>query len=296
MVTVPKAKPRETPGQALQKLVETIERVVNARPEIRIESPKRLRDKDTGRWREHDVVLTFKFEHHEMVTALECKDRSRKIGVPDVEAFRAKCLRTGIDRGIMVSSLGFTKSAIEKANAQNIGCLTLSEAPGFDWCMMPGVECHTANLQHTHLMVDADGEQGKPYRLFENDGSEVDQAALQRIGLHLLAQVSAEKKQAAGEALMRDTAPTFHLMDDAGNRIPVRSITAKITWDVQHELVPLQFREYFDAAGGRRLYTAATAEINLGAVKGRFVMVNKEGEGIAVSFVPEKPALPKPQK
>jgi hypothetical protein len=94
---------------------------------VKVESPKRLIDKDTGRLREHDMVLTFLEGPHELCVALECRDRSRPVGVPEVEAFWAKCQRTGISHGIIVSSKGFTKSAISKANTQNIGCLLLDE-------------------------------------------------------------------------------------------------------------------------------------------------------------------------
>jgi predicted helicase len=92
------------PGEDLQRLVRLIERATHHDGNVLVESPKRLPDKDTGRLREHDLVLTFTQRHHKIVVALECRDQSRKVGVPDVEAFHAKCLRTGIDRGIMVSS------------------------------------------------------------------------------------------------------------------------------------------------------------------------------------------------
>src|ERR1700730_6033228 len=94
------------PGDNLQRLVTAIERATHAASNVRVESPKRLRDKDTGRLREHDVVLTFVLEHHSVLLAIECRDRSRKIGVPEVEAFSNKCARPGVHRGVMVSTTG----------------------------------------------------------------------------------------------------------------------------------------------------------------------------------------------
>jgi hypothetical protein len=69
-------------GDVLQDLVATIEKVVHARAGVTVESPKRLPDKDTGKVREHDVVVTIVTGHHQTLLALECRDRSRKVGVP----------------------------------------------------------------------------------------------------------------------------------------------------------------------------------------------------------------------
>ena len=91
------SKPK--PGEALQKLVEVIEKTVHAREGVHVESPCRLPDKDTGRMREHDVVVTFSNGHHRTLMALECRDRSRMVGVPELEAFAAKCQKTGVHQG-----------------------------------------------------------------------------------------------------------------------------------------------------------------------------------------------------
>jgi hypothetical protein len=55
------------PGENLQRLVRALEQAINAASNITVESPKRLPDKDTGRLREHDVVLTFAFSHHNLI-------------------------------------------------------------------------------------------------------------------------------------------------------------------------------------------------------------------------------------
>jgi hypothetical protein len=129
------------PGENLQRIVRALEQATNNAPNITVESPKRVPDKDTGKPREHDVIVTFSFNHHSMIMALECRDRSRKVGVPDVEAFRNKCDRTGVHRAIIVSATGFTKTALKKAEALEIGCLGLEEVDRFNWCEAPGSNC-----------------------------------------------------------------------------------------------------------------------------------------------------------
>jgi len=74
-------------GRRLEKVVHYIESVVAGSENVTVESPKRLRDKTTGRLREHDVVVTVRQEHHTLIIALECRERSRPVGVPQVEAF-----------------------------------------------------------------------------------------------------------------------------------------------------------------------------------------------------------------
>lgn len=83
-------------GRSLELLVEKLERLLANDARVTIESPKRIRDLQTQKLREHDVVLTFEHAHHELIVAIECKDRSRPVGVPDIEAFAVKCSHTGV--------------------------------------------------------------------------------------------------------------------------------------------------------------------------------------------------------
>jgi len=64
-------------GKSLEKLVSSLEKVLGNAGNVCVESPKRLRDKITGKLREHDVVLTINEAHHHVIIAIECRDRSR---------------------------------------------------------------------------------------------------------------------------------------------------------------------------------------------------------------------------
>ena len=78
-------------GKALERLVAQIEKTLVSN-DVLVDSPKRLPDRVTGKLREHDVVLTFKQGNHTAMDAIECRDRSRPIGVPEVEAFHTLSL------------------------------------------------------------------------------------------------------------------------------------------------------------------------------------------------------------
>jgi restriction endonuclease len=127
-------------GENLQQLVYTLERAINSDPAVQMASPKRFRDKKTNKPREHDVAITFNLQHHKFILVIECRDRTRPVGVPDVEAFKKKCERTGVDKGVIVSSTGFADSALTVAVAEDIGCMSLEDAERFDWCQVPAIE------------------------------------------------------------------------------------------------------------------------------------------------------------
>jgi len=114
-------------GRSLELLVEKLERQLSSDPNVLIESPKKIKDTQTGRLREHDVVLTYDQSHHKLTVAIECKDRSRPVGVPDIEKFDNKCRYTNISQGTIVSSSGFCKTALSKASSMGIKCLELKE-------------------------------------------------------------------------------------------------------------------------------------------------------------------------
>lgn len=128
-------------GRSLELLVEKLERQLASDENVSIESPKKIRDIQTGNLREHDVVLTYNQAHHEFIIAIECKDRSRPVGVPDIEAFDNKCRYTNINQGIVVSSSGFAKTALEKADSMGIRCLELKEVESASFLLLGATVC-----------------------------------------------------------------------------------------------------------------------------------------------------------
>jgi hypothetical protein len=123
----------ERPGQRFHNLVAVLERMFAYQDGVTVASSLRLPDKDTGRLREHDVVIIRHTHHGPNLTAIECRDQGRKVGVPQIEAFAKKCEKTGIHHGIVVAANGFTSTARTKAKALNLTCMDLAEAESFEW-------------------------------------------------------------------------------------------------------------------------------------------------------------------
>lgn len=66
-------------------------------------------------------------------TAIECKYWSKKVG-KEVVAALDSCVRdSGIDKGVIVSKMGFTKPAIQLAQQMNVGLVELREPTEADW-------------------------------------------------------------------------------------------------------------------------------------------------------------------
>ena len=130
---------RKKKGRSLETLVTAVERALAGASNVTVQSPKHLPDRITRKLREHDVVITLSGSHHKSVIAIECRDRSRKITVNDIEGFWSKCQDTDVDQGIVVSPKGFTKAAITKAANKGIRTLRLSQATSFNWLLAAGL-------------------------------------------------------------------------------------------------------------------------------------------------------------
>lgn len=275
-------------GQIFHQLVEAIEKAINHKPNAKIESPKKMRDKDTGRLREHDVVITFQENHHTILIALECRDRSRPVGVPDVEAFSKKCEKTSINKGIIVSAKGFTKSALKKAASLDIGCLELNDAEKFDWCAAPDLIQYQRVLKHVDLKIILSFIPQVKYILYENNGTEVGIKEGIQIGVNCLNQIPHDEQiPESGEILFVDPNPNFYIVAEDGIRHKPQSIEVKVSYHTKIKLLSFKFLKYEDRETGEELYTIASTDLEHGDFKGKVILVNKPTEGIKFAFVPE---------
>ncbi|MCC7260070.1 MAG: restriction endonuclease [Alphaproteobacteria bacterium] len=275
-------------GKYFHMLVESIERAIHHDPNATIESPKRLRDIDTGRLREHDVVITFRQNHHEIRVALECRDRSRAVGVPDVEAFSKKCEKTSIHKGVIVSAKGFRKTALEKAKILNIDCLQLKEAEKFDWCAMPGVIQVCRRIRGMKLkVITKDVPPNTIFTLFENPNTEITKKELMNIGINLLNNIPPEEiLPEEGSYFIKDVSPNFHFVTSDGIRFVPKELRIEIEYRTEIKMLPLQFLSYDNEESGEEGYSIATTEFKHEALRGKIIFV-KKGSELRCSFVPE---------
>jgi hypothetical protein len=275
-------------GEALQRLVHAIESVTAGTENVKVVSPMRLRDKDSGRLREHDVVIVFKQGHHEGLIALECRDRSRKVGVTEVEAFRTKCEATGVPMGIIVSSKGFASTAVTKAMRYNIGCLSLGEVEQFNWCLAPGVTLRHLECISIKIDVDLQGSPMSDCMVCQLDGALLtNEVATQWANQFYNQTVHGHQPSEIAQTFAFNVIPPPVCgVSRSGERRVAKSMVLRATFQKKEVIVPFEFRRYFDVAKGKQITDAAIAEIKVGALEGRVVVATEADGAITVSFVP----------
>lgn len=92
-----------------------------------------LIDRDAGTEREIDILLKDKIGAHEVLVGIECTARSKPVGLKEMEQLWQKHRSVGIQKTVIVSSKGFTRSARNWASAKQIGVVSLAEALAADW-------------------------------------------------------------------------------------------------------------------------------------------------------------------
>lgn len=101
-----------------EKLVARIERHI-AGTDLKIRSPDHIKDLVTGTPREVDASIRSIIGSAPILITIECRDRKGNEDVTWIEQLANKKVNIGADKTIAVSSSGFSKEAIAKAN--NVG-------------------------------------------------------------------------------------------------------------------------------------------------------------------------------
>jgi hypothetical protein len=284
---------RKNPGKSLETLVSTIERVLGHNKNVSVQSPAHLPDKITGDPREHDVLITITGSHHRSTIAIECRDRSRKVTVNDIEGFWSKCQDTGVDQGIVVSPKGFSRSAIAKAAHRSIRCLQLSETPSFNWLMASGIKCLTRMVKHTNWTLYPEVDQAPPATVFTiltEDGNPVDSSMFVTAAFKEFQKIPHEDDKVCSVVKrIVFQSPGLHFRNDAtGATCKIVRALADVQYEVIEEFVPFRLISYSNSPSGELITDAAIADVNLGGNKGKIMIVYKENEGGQVMYVADR--------
>jgi hypothetical protein len=138
-------------SRSLEKLVAHLHEQLIESGSVLIESPKHLRDNSTRRLRRHDVVLTVTSGYQTFLVAIECRERNRPVGLSQLAAFAKKCSATSINKSAIVSSGGFTKTALCRAKTLGIHCLSLDQVKSFPWVQG---ETNLTQIQTNYSRID----------------------------------------------------------------------------------------------------------------------------------------------
>ena len=276
-------------GKALEQLIKILETDL-ADSCATVESSKRLRDAVTGKFREHDILITLRNGHHHVLIALECRDRSRRVGVPDVEAFLKKCEHTLVNQGIIVSAAGFAQTALKKAAACGLRCLTLDTAPTFSWLPDAFVRSVHQKLWALELKINLETPltslEVEDFEIVDDFGRQIPRAAFEQ---HFLDEVGSQewcRDRPRGDfcvALSIEIKPRcFVLERRTRNRFPIKSVLGRGHFHLSVEEMPLSLRHYRDQSNGDLLSQVALGKTTMGEAENTIVFVKDPSAGGSV--------------
>lgn len=280
-------------GRALEKLVAYLEKHLSDKDLVTVESPKRLRDKSTGRLREHDVVVTLTSGHHKVIVAIECRDRIRPVDVPQLEGFAKKCQETGVGKGVIVSPCGFTKTALKKAKALGIHCFFLDQVNMLPWILCEHLKIYRTSYGHVHFNIITENEfEKKPtnFKLEVDDGEEISTETLRDNLFSILEKESVNKsiRPQIGNYpkkinLMPKNLTIFDM--ETGHRERVIQINCIVHCTTELTKVPFILQEYRVAGDTGCLAQIATANLDLHSLSGQLIINQKPGERGQIVFI-----------
>jgi hypothetical protein len=295
-------------GEDFHHLVEILERVVVDHPNVTVESPKYLTDKVTGEPREHDIVLTQRSPQRTTITAIECRDRSRKVTVNQVEEFHAKCEHTGVNKRVIVSRLGFYKTALKKAAHYGIDCLTFSQVDSVDWVSQSDVAIRERHLVHADMQIaGADTLQGKSATLFMrydddgpdeeidfrvtagDDGQLVPEGRAQWLVDRVFKQLPNRSSELSGiEPIEILNLDSLYFRDEDGVEHQLRVLRFVFHWEAKETVSPFTFHHY-GAEEGNPFFEMVTTNVETtGQHQGRIMLIADKQRRLRLLFVPEK--------
>lgn len=121
----------EKAGKEFENLVAWVQKCLHKHATVTPNA--KLRDKDTRRLRQIDVLIELHDGPTKVSVIVEARDHGRPVGVQYVEEVSSKRVSVGADAACIVSKTGFYGTALKKAAANKIRTLTLEEALQGDW-------------------------------------------------------------------------------------------------------------------------------------------------------------------
>ncbi|XPF93691.1 restriction endonuclease [Colwellia sp. RE-S-Sl-9] len=134
--------------------------------------------------RQIDVLIEYQFGLYAARHVIECKDYKRTVGVAKVDEFHSKMIDIRANSGVIVSSKGFSKSAINKARRLNISLCTAHQAGSEKWKIEVPIPVmlvtHVVNGLECSMRIAGSGEDTNEYIGFKT--SQI--ATINGIGIH----------------------------------------------------------------------------------------------------------------
>ncbi len=112
-------KNKRNDGRKFEEEVEKLYRIISSQQGDSIVERDVMLESPEGE-RQIDVLITSNIAGHEIKNIIECKDYLRKVDLPKVDAFHSIIQDVRANKGIIVSRIGFSKNAVQKAHRLGI--------------------------------------------------------------------------------------------------------------------------------------------------------------------------------
>jgi hypothetical protein len=83
--------------------------------------------------RQLDITIRVKVAHYDVLIVVECKDQARPIDVAEIGSFASVLEDVKANKGVMISTSGYTTAAVEIARAHGIDTRTFIDTESVDW-------------------------------------------------------------------------------------------------------------------------------------------------------------------
>lgn len=283
---MPQRKKKPNNGRVFEGFVARLERLL-AGKDVQIDVRVRLPARATGQLREFDVVLTWAVGHHQGRVAIEVRDRSVVVGVPEVEAFHAKCESVGIASAVIVSSRGFAGTARKTAGTYGMRCLDLKGVESFDWLpSRPVVMAQVglaSRINYTLVPQTPLTVPWKEVQIIDHRRKPLSKADLRALVLDNMAQL-ANQGPGRHPARIQFLTHGFAIRDGSeGAEFPLTGIVAEFEMQVDEANASFTLRSYQE--GGQVLAQVAAATIASGPIQGDLLVVRAADAAPQAEFV-----------
>lgn len=208
-------------GTRFEKLTERIFTQLVMHPEYeKVEHDVRLEGKDGPR--QIDVLITSEIAGMTIKTIIECKDYKSKVSVGVVDALHSVMEDVNANKGVLVSSNGFSSTALKKAKRLGISLYTAHEALSEKWKIDIEIPVLVTEISSINAMPT--------FRTVYNKGDEIYKNAVFNVNdIDIINALSNDLKTFSAESLARyeksekgycpsEITPPFYIRNVSGNK------------------------------------------------------------------------------
>jgi hypothetical protein len=136
--------------ESFERVVASIQRLFS--PGVEVSHNEKIPD-IRNRPRQFDVVFRGDWAGQKLLGVMECRDKSRPVDLPQIDAFITKSRSVKANIAVMVSRAGYTREAISLAKDSGIGTLSLLPEEGSDIGFAIGFQSYVRFFEWTRLDV-----------------------------------------------------------------------------------------------------------------------------------------------